>query len=318
MVKQSYYMIKFKDLENEENKKLTDKLQKKNESLCSMIRMNHQINQAGGGIRSDILSYLAETAEMLPDDMGIRNSIATMTLSEKFDETWYSWAMDYFLNDDHMDVNSFDLIISTIKDTPVTLDQVQHVFNEHFGKHMDIVKGVKRLLTEEKSEEPEPAVTDIKTETAGTENDLVLDEAFFDEEKSMHIFPALIRAISTLAKADSEMITKMTSCGADSLQKMHQILDDFFGNQLSGYAAAWEHDKKEIVRLNEVVECQEQFIEGQQKKINELSAHIEELNEKLRKAEKEREKNEQLAMKIKELQKLTQAETFSALMSESD
>lgn len=315
MAEQSYYMIKFEDLENEENKKLTDKLQEKNESLCSMIRMNHQINQAGGGIRSDILSYLAETAEMIPDDMGIRNSISTMTLSEKFDEDWYSWAMNYFLNDEHMDAINFDLIISTVQNTSVTLDQVRQVFDEYPGKYMDIVKGVKKLLSEETTEEATEEATDIKTETAGAENDLVLDEAFFDEEKSMHIFPALIRAISTPAKGDSEMITKMTSCGADSLLKMHQILDDFFGNQLSGYAAAWEHDKKEIVQLNEVVECQEQFIEGQQKKINELSTHIEELNEKLRKAEKEREKNEQLAMKIMELQKLTQAETFSALMS---
>lgn len=314
MAEQSYYMIKFDDLENEENKKLMDKLQEKNESLCSMIRLNHQINLAGGGIRSDILSYLAENAGMLPDDMEIRNSISTMTLSEKFDEDWYSWAMNYLLSDEHMDAINFDLIISTVQDTPVTLDQVRQVFDEYPGKYMDIVKGVKKLLTEEKSEEP--AVTDTKTGVAGIMNDPVSDEEFFNEEKSMHIFPALIRAISTPAKADSETITKMTSCGADSLQKMQQILDDFFCNHLAGYASAWEHDKEENVRLNAVVECQEQFIEGQQKKINELSVRIEELNEKLRKGEKEREKNEQMAMKIKELQKLAQAETFSTLMSD--
>lgn len=314
MAEQSYCMIKFDDFENEENKKLMDKLQEKNESLCSMIRLNHQINLAGGGIRSDILSYLAETAGMLPDDIKIRNSISTMTLSEKFDEDWYSWAMNYLLSDEHMDAINFDLIISTVQDTPVTLDQVRQVFDEYPGKYMDIVKGVKKLLTEEKSEEP--TVTDTKTEAAGITNDPVSDEEFFNEEKSMHIFPALIRAISTPAKADSETITKMTSCGADSLQKMQQILNDFFCNHLAGYAAAWEHDKEETVRLNAVVECQEQFIEGQQKKINELRARIEELNEKLRKGEKEREKNEQMAMKIKELQELTQAETFSTLMSD--
>lgn len=316
MAEQSYYMIKFDDFEKEENKDLTDKLRKKNENLYSMIRLNHQINSTSSGIRSDILSYLAETAEMLPDDMGIRNTISTMTLSEKFDEAWYSWAMDYFLNDEHMDSISFDLIISTVKDTPVTLDQVRQVFDEYPGKYMDIVKGVTNLLKAEKSEEP--AVSDTKTETAGTgtTKDVVSDEEFFNKEKSMQIFPTLIRAISIPAKVDSEMITKMTSYGADSLQKMQQILNDFFGNQLSGYAAEWEHDKEEIVRLNGIVECQKQFIDGQLEKNHELSACIEELNEKLRKAEKEREKNEQLAMKIKELQKLTQAETFSALMSD--
>lgn len=314
MAEQSYYMIKIDDFENEENKKLMDKLQEKNESLCSMIRLNHQINPASGGIRSDVLSYLAETAEELPDDMGIRNCISTMTLSEKFDEAWYSWAMDYFLNYEHMDSNNFDLIISTVKDTSVTLDQVRQVFVEHPGKYMDIVKSVKNLLTEEES--GDPAVTDTKTETANTMNDSVSDEKFFDEEKSMQIFPALIRAISTPAKANLEMITKMTSSGADSLQKMRQILDDFFVDQLSGYSAEWKHDKEEIVRLNEVVEFQKQFVNGQQEKINELIAYITELNEKLRKAEKERERNEQLAMKIMELQKLTQAETFSALMSD--
>lgn len=318
MAEQSYYMIKFDDFENKENKKLMDKLQEKNENLCSMIRLNYQINSTSGGIRSDILSYLAETAEILPDDMEIRNTISTMTLSEKFDEAWYSWAIDYLLNDEHMDSISFDLIISTVKDTSVTLDQVRQVFNEYPGKYMDIVKGVKKLLTEEKSDEP--TVSDTKTETetagAGTTNDAVSDEEFFNEEKTMHIFPTLIRAISTSAKVDSEMITKMTSYGADSLQKMQQILDDFFCNQLSGYASEWEHDKEEIVRLNGIVECQKQFIDGQLEKNHELSACIEKLNEKLRKAEKEREKNEQLAMKIKELQKLTQAETFSALMSD--
>lgn len=314
MAEQSYYMIKYDDFENEENKKLMDKLQKKNENLCSMIRLNHQINSTSGGIRSDILAYLAETAEILPDDMGIRNTISTMTLSKKFDEAWYAWAIDYFLNDEHMDSISFDLIISTVKDTPVTFDQVRQVFDEYPGKYMDIVKGVKKLLTE--TEEKSDELTVSETAGSGTTNDAVSDEEFFNKEKAMHIFPALIRAISTPAKVDSEMITKMTSYGAESLLKIQQILDDFFCNQLSGYATEWEHDKEEVVRLNEIVECQKQFIDGQLEKNHELSACIEELNEKLRKAEKERERNEQLAMKIKELQKLTQVETFSALMSD--
>lgn len=313
MAEQSYYMIRFDDFENEKNKKLMDKLQEKNEGLCSMIRLNHQINSTNGGIRSDVLTYLAETAEMLPDDMGLTNSICTMTLSEKFDEAWYSWAMDYFLNDEHMDSITFDLVISTVKDTPVSLDQVRQVFDEYPGKYMDIVKGVKKLLTEEKTEDP--TVPDTQIETDNTTNAPVSDEEILKEEKSMHIFPALIKAISTPAKVDSEMVTNMTSYGADSLQKLRQILDDFFGTQLSRYADEWEQDKKEIIRLNEVVECQKQFIDGQQEKNNELIAHIEELNEKLRKAEKEREKNEQLAMKIKELQKLTQTETFSTILS---
>lgn len=306
MAGQSYYMIKIKDFEKEENKKLLDKLQEKNDSLCSMIQLNHQINTSCNGIRSDILSYLADTAEMLPNDMGIRNTIATMTLSEKFDESWYSWAMDYFLNDEHMDSINFDLIISTVKDTTVTLEQMQHVFDEYPRNYMDIVKGVQNLLTEDLS--GEQTETETKTVSAEASTNSVSDKKFFDDEKSMQIFPALIRAISTPAKVDSEMISKMTSSGADSLQKMRQLLDDFFVDQLSRYAADWKKDKEEIVRLNGVVECQKRFISGQQEKINELSAHITELNDNndnLRKAEKERERNEQIAKKIMEIQKLT-------------
>lgn len=305
MAEQSYYMIKIKDFEKEENKELLDKLQEKNDSLCSMIQLNHQINTSCGGIRSDVLFYLAETAEMLPNDMGIRNTIATMTLSEKFDETWYSWAMDYFLNDEHMDSINFDLIISTVKDTAITLDQVQHVFDEHPGNYMDIVKGVQNLLTEDLSgKQTMPEIKIVSVETAEA-NDSISDEKFFNDEKSMQIFPALIRVISTPAKVDSEMISKMTSAGEDILQKMRQLMDDFFVAQLSRYAAEWKKDKEEIARLNGVVECQERFIGGQQEKINELTDHITELNGNLRKAEKERERNEQIAKKIMEIQKLT-------------
>lgn len=312
MVEQAYTMIRFDDFENEDNRDVLDKLNTKNESLYSMIQINLQANM-GAGIRSDILAYLANTAEKIPDDMGIRNTIVSMALSEKFDEAWYSWAISYFLNDEHMDAGEFDLIISSAKNKAVTLDQVREVFDKYGGNFKDIVKEVKDLTAEEELDTV--SASDGDTDVSG-QTDLAKDRDFFSENKAVQIFPKFIAALSTPAKSDARMIAEMIDTGEESVQKIKQILDVFFAEKLSNYATEWNHDKEEIARLNSVAELQKQFIKGQQEKIDELTALITELYDKLHAAEIERAKNEKLVLKIKELQGLAQAETFSAFMNE--
>ncbi|MBE6035556.1 MAG: hypothetical protein E7222_12800 [Clostridiales bacterium] len=305
----AYSLVKFEDFENEDYKKLTESLREKADSLYSMIRLNLQMH-SDKGIRSDVLYYLSDNSEVIDEDMNVRKIIAAMTLNENFSEEWYAWVIDYFLGSTHMETNSFDYIISQVKDTSLPLDAIKKVFEENGENYTETIKKIKAMVKGEAAT-PVKENSDIHGEEAispeeGSPAEIENQSFFSGSSVTGNIFPALIRAISTPAQTDYEMPENMLSFLSENVSKIRELLDTVSDLSDSTFMKEWKKDKDEIARLNTLVELQKSFVDGQQDKINSLNQALMKAYDDLNKSEAERKMyektNVQLAKKIKALQ----------------